>query len=393
MFTTQSKHYTFTFSLFFWNDLLPPLPFVKALHLYIHIHEVDAVTVSETPAIESIAKRLATLLEAVSDEIAQFGIGHLVHMPSHIWKQLGRYEKAARVNLRAITMAELYYDHFNISEHSSSFNSFHRNTYYCHRITFVIYASMISGQFERADQFATKLLTRCKMAISNVPFFFENASWRNKNALQFGKWDLILQSKDGGEGSHYDITRDIGEQQGYAQTMNAFARGFALASDGQCESARNVYSNEFVPRFENDTIRSIAIMYIQSAGALLEVARSSLMARIAEKCDENTDEAESWWKEAVRHSDSILYMEPPFWMLSPRCCLGQLYLDRGEYEMAEKKFESDLAYTPRNGWALRGMIDALKGRRNKNVKVIRKYEKQFEKAWKLSDTQIDRACY
>ena len=118
---------------------------------------MDALTVSETPRIRQIAKRLEGLLDPLLDEVSRFGIGHLVHMPSHIWKQVGRYEKAAKVNMRTIEMAESYYGHFNISEHSSSFNSFHRNTYFCHRITFVVYASMMNGQFERADQFA-KLL-------------------------------------------------------------------------------------------------------------------------------------------------------------------------------------------------------------------------------------------
>ena len=336
----------------------------------------------ETPKIKEIAKRLEGLLEPLSNEISRFGIGHLVHMPSHIWKQVGRYEKAAKVNIRALEMAESYYAHFNISEHSSSFNSFHRNIYFCHRITFVVYASMMNGQFERADQFATLLLEQCKVSISNIPFFYEFASWNDKTALKFGKWKSVQPRNV-----------DVGEQQGYARTMNAFSRAFALASDGECDRARSVYSDEFMPGFENDTVRSIAIMDIQSAGTLLDIARSSLMARAAEKCEDDSDQAVSWWRDAVRHSDSVVSMEPPFWPLSPRCCLGQLYLEQGEFEMAEQEFEIDLAYSPQSGWALRGMIDALKGRRNKNEKAVQKYEKRFDKAWKRADMQINRACY
>lgn len=220
------------------------------------------------------------------------------------------------------------------------------------------------------------------MALSNIPFFYESASWNDKNALKFGKWKSVEHRKGA-----------IGEQQGYGPTMKAFSSGFALASDGECERARTVYADEFVPGFENETVRSIAIMDVQSAGPLLDVARSFLKARIAEKCDDDLEGAVSWWKEAVRSYDSIIYMEPPFWPLSPRCCLGQLYLDRNEFEMAEKEFEIDLVYSPKNGWALRGMIDALRGRRNKNQKALQKYEKRFEKAWKHADVDIDRACY
>ena len=119
-----------------------------ALHLSIHVHEVDARAIQKDSDIEGIARRLQRLVEPISDEVARCGIGHLLHMPSHIWKQVGRYEEANRVNKEAIAMAEAYYAHFDISERSDSFNHFHYTTYFCHRITFVVYASMMSGQFE-----------------------------------------------------------------------------------------------------------------------------------------------------------------------------------------------------------------------------------------------------
>merc|ERR1719242_2556402 len=112
---------------------------------------------------------------------------------------------------------------------------------------------------------------------------------------------------------------------------------------------------------------------------------------MVEKCETDSkkavQDAVRWWTEAVQYQDQLVYMEPPFWSLSAHNCLGQLYLDRGQFDEAETQFAKDLAYAPKNGWALRGMIDALSGRRNKNAKVLEKYRKRFKKAWKYADTE------
>ncbi|MGH7804769.1 MAG: hypothetical protein ACREQJ_10505, partial [Candidatus Binatia bacterium] len=66
-----------------------------AIHLYIH-----AVEASSTPErAEAPADRLADLVP---------GAGHLVHMPSHIYFRVGRYQDANEANDRAATADESY---------------------------------------------------------------------------------------------------------------------------------------------------------------------------------------------------------------------------------------------------------------------------------------------
>src|ERR1700748_3141340 len=66
-----------------------------ALHLYIH-----AVEASNTPErAEATADKLEPLMPAA---------GHVVHMPSHIYFRVGRYEDAVKVNTLAAEKDEQY---------------------------------------------------------------------------------------------------------------------------------------------------------------------------------------------------------------------------------------------------------------------------------------------
>ena len=63
--------------------------YTPAIHFYIHATEI-----TERPALaEPYADRLAALAPRAS---------HLVHMPSHTYYWVGRYEDAAKVNMRAV---------------------------------------------------------------------------------------------------------------------------------------------------------------------------------------------------------------------------------------------------------------------------------------------------
>jgi tetratricopeptide (TPR) repeat protein len=64
-----------------------------AIHFYIHAQEA----LGEPRKAEPYADKLANLAPNAS---------HLVHMPSHTWYWLGRYEEAARTNLRAVEIGK-----------------------------------------------------------------------------------------------------------------------------------------------------------------------------------------------------------------------------------------------------------------------------------------------
>src|SRR5262249_18487590 len=67
-----------------------------ALHLYIHAVEGSA----EPRRAEAAADRLGPLMPAA---------GHLVHMPSHIYFRIGRYDDAVTSNIRAVDADRAYF--------------------------------------------------------------------------------------------------------------------------------------------------------------------------------------------------------------------------------------------------------------------------------------------
>ena len=360
-----------------------------ALHLYIHIFEADMNAIKSNKRIEIVADKLFSLLNPIIDDIKMYGIGHLVHMPSHIYIRVGRFEDANIVNINAHTIAEQYYDYYNISDLFENYNQFYRVLYYCHRITFVMYSSMMNGQFKKADDYSSYLFDKCGFSTKHISFFFENASWKDKNLLRFGKFKELIDNYE--KNDEWRNKYVAGGDNIYAPTQSAYTRAFAYASLKQCKKSMDIYQNEFLPGYNNQEIRDIMFVW-QDAGGILEVAKSSFLARYADKCENDIEKSATLWTTAAKQYDILAYMEPPFWPINNRACLGQLYLDNGQYEKAKIAFKQDLDQIMLNGWALKGMILSLE-KLDPNGEEIKLYQKQFDQAWQYADTQIDSACY
>ena len=97
-----------------------------ALHLYIHALEASSNAAKAEPA----ADRLADLVP---------GSGHLVHMPSHIYFRVGRYQDSALANIRAAEVDEAYIAQCNAQ-------GFYPALYYPHNIHFLWASATMQGQ-------------------------------------------------------------------------------------------------------------------------------------------------------------------------------------------------------------------------------------------------------
>ncbi|MGE3808955.1 MAG: hypothetical protein AB7K24_30190, partial [Gemmataceae bacterium] len=93
-----------------------------ANHFYIH-----AIEASPWP------ERGVAAAERLQDLVP--GSGHLVHMPSHIFIRVGRYDDAARANQRAIKADETYF------ARAPKPNFY--NLYFLHNVHFLAYAAMM----------------------------------------------------------------------------------------------------------------------------------------------------------------------------------------------------------------------------------------------------------
>jgi hypothetical protein len=113
----------------------------------------------------------------------------------------------------------------------------------------------------------------------------------------------------------------------------------------------------------------------------------------------NYDVAYEHLRESVRRCDDLDYSEPWPWMHPPRHALGALLMEQGHYEEAEDVYRADLGLTdvvPRcaqhrnNVWALHGLVECLKHRRENTETVS--LQVQLKTAMAKTDLPITSSC-
>ncbi len=145
-------------------------------HLYVHLLED-----SPTPERALIsAKRLETLVP---------GSGHLIHMASHIYCRLGRYQDAYRVNLAAIAADEKTPNGIPDSDHPSHYSL----AYHLHNWEALIRAAIALQQPDTALRHSQQLLERIPLtAYSLAPGIEELRTLPSQIRVHFQLWDRIL---------------------------------------------------------------------------------------------------------------------------------------------------------------------------------------------------------
>ena len=327
-----------------------------ATHLYIH-----AVEASPEPG------RADAAADALRDLMP--GVGHMVHMPSHIDVRRGRWREAIVANTKAMAADRAYRER-------SPEQGFYR-IYMAHNHHMRAFAAMMVGQSELA-------LVSVREMVAGMP-----AEWLEAYALvadgwvampvevlmRFGRWEEILAEPE--PAPYLPLTR----------ALRHYARGVAYAAQGKIEEARAEQA-----AFEQGRalVAEEATFGNNPARALLEVAEAVLDGEILVRAG-GVDEGLARLREAVVREDALRYDEPPDWILPVRHALGATLLAAKRAEEAEAVFRADLAKLPGNGWSLYGMGRALRlqGRDEEAVE----FEQEFRAAWSEADVQIDSPCY
>ncbi|MDZ7693373.1 MAG: hypothetical protein U5K69_20025 [Balneolaceae bacterium] len=145
-----------------------------AHHFYIHMVELPQPEL----AVPS-AEVLASLMPAA---------GHLVHMPSHIFIRVGRYEDAVRANIAAIEADEDY-----ISQCYSQ--GMYPLGYFPHNIHFLWSSASMLGNSELAIESAKKTAEKVPIGMMEQLHFLQDYHSTPMLAyVRFGKWNDILPS-------------------------------------------------------------------------------------------------------------------------------------------------------------------------------------------------------
>jgi tetratricopeptide (TPR) repeat protein len=307
-----------------------------ALHLY--IHAVDASPNPEKSDDE--ADRLRELTP---------GLGHLVHMPSHIDVRRGRWALAAVTNEKAVAADKQYRE-------GSPHQEFYR-VYMAHNHHMLSFAAMMLGQSKRS-------LGAINEMAAGIPadFVKENAALVDgftamplEVLVRFGKWDEVLAAPEPAE--YLPIARALWR----------CGRGVAYAAKGDVLKAA-AEQQEFLKA--RGQIPEEAVFGNNRGHDLMDVAEYLLAGEILYRGGK-TDQALVELRRAVAAEDKLKYAEPPDWLIPTRHALGATLLDAGMAAEAESVYREDLKRLPENGWSLYGLAKSLavQGKRNEAAVV------------------------
>jgi tetratricopeptide (TPR) repeat protein len=324
-----------------------------ANHLYIHALEASPHAERALPS----AKRLETIVP---------NVGHLVHMPAHIYIRTGDYAAAAKSNIDVERIDKTYL------RQSGTFGSTYDIIYFSHNLHFLSAAQAMAGNFAAAKQAADELEAHIRPLVGRMPESEVYLPTPIFVLVRFHRWVEIMNSSP--PGPNLAMTNALWH----------FARGSAAAAMGKIELAEAERTVLETVRGKTSPEQEFG-MYYNKARDFLDLAASILEARIAKARGESGRAIECWIR-AVQIEDGFKYNEPPEWFYPVRESLGAALLETGKPAEAEQVFREDLRRNPRNPRSLFGLIHCLKAQQKEADTTW--VEREFRAAWKNADTKL-----
>ncbi len=329
---------------------------IGAIHLYIH-----AVEQSTTPErAEPYADTLADLAPAA---------GHLVHMPAHIYMRVGRYHDATLNNILATAADNKFI------QACRSNSPIYLAGYIPHNWHFGWVTAAISGwkskAYELADGTAAALTDELLRApgMGVAQHYYSQPLYAK---VRFADWQGIL------------ATPAPADDLLYARGVWHYARGQAFIGLNQPKKAKQELAT--LAQIRNmPELKAMRFFKREGAPVLLELAETVLTGVIAADAGE-LKTAITTLKSAVVMEDALPYSEPPEWFFPVRHVLGAVQISAGEFEAAEATYQRDLEIMVENGWALRGLEQALtlQGK----TKAAEAVQNRFDAAWQNAEIDI-----
>jgi tetratricopeptide (TPR) repeat protein len=322
------------------------------------IHATDALPVAARA--EQAADRLASLAPRSP---------HLLHMPSHIFVQRGRYADAIRVNQQAVAadgaLAEdLGRQGFSVSKDWRG-----------HDGQFLWYAAIMAGQGAEALAAARASAARAAKADNEFGEFVRSRPLLT--LLRMERWDELLREAPP-EGD-----------KGVAAVLDPYARGLAHARQHHTAEAAAALARlepaaaalaQSHPSgsFVDKTFRGLALVALETLRAEVAFGKGQFDAALAHQ------------SQAASAGKYIDETEPPMLAAGTRLALGDLQLRTGMWADAERTFRSDLAEHPHSGWALRGLAQSLQGQARFAQAAAAK--DALQRAWRSADPDLRKAA-
>lgn len=281
-----------------------------AIHFYIHATEIAGV-----PGLaERYADRLASLAPKAS---------HLVHMPSHTYYWVGRYQDAANANMRAVELGIENARALGLPMPDGVWGL----PYHAHNVTYGLGGALEAGDAKTALALGRPLVTRAAKQDDSPPFLQVIASNGYFAMAQFADPSEVLALPE--------------PKLPTLATAWHYARGEAFAKRGDSAAVRGeaaaIHTSTKKPDGEDGS---------RQAQQLALIARSVLAGRAAMLDHRPTDAAVAFEQAAeVQEGEEFSVLsDPPGWYYPVRRDLAEALLAAGNLEGARKEAQGALAY-------------------------------------------------
>jgi hypothetical protein len=292
--------------------------YTPAIHFYIHATEAD-----EVPALaEPYADRLAALAPKAS---------HLVHMPSHTYYWVGRYEDAAKANMRAVEIGIDNAKRLGLGPPDGVWGL----PYHSHNVTFGLGGALEAGDADIALRLGKPLVERAQTRTDAGPYTQMIAANGYYAMAKFATPAEVLALPE--------------PKLPFLTAAWHYARGEAFARQGNPEGARG----------EAAAIRGIAGKLSEDDGSLQAqnityIARNVLVGRAAMLERRPADAAVAFAQAAEMEESDIFQSvaDPPAWYYPVRRDVAEALAAQNDFNGARREAQAALKYRPRDPGAL-----------------------------------------
>lgn len=294
----------------------------QATHLYIHLMEDSADPHKGEAAADNLRGN------------APGGIGHLIHMPAHIYYRIGRYADSMRANVIAARADEEYLARIGD-------DGLYRFGYYPHNVHFLLTSAQMVGDMKTVSSETERLKRILDVEVAKALPWVQAVHAAPAFALaQYASPEAILA-----------LTAEPSELA-YVEAMRHYSRAIAYAE----QRDRTAFAAEIAAMDRLREGPQVAAMVeagfpapdvIQLAMLVAKGREAHWAGRYAEAIDH--------FEAAEAIEKTIPYTEPPYWYYPVAQSRGAALYSAGRYSEARTAFQKALNEAPNNGWALYGL--------------------------------------
>ena len=323
------------------------------LHYYIHLVEA-----SRTP---HRALASANLLKDVNP-----GIGHMVHMSSHMYQRNGLYVDGVSINEVANAVnneVDMRIPELNMGQNRST-----------HIFAVQSFCAMTAGMYKNGMPIYERARTRQVELSADLQHDTYGQFVYMMPVLahvRLGRWQEILASA-----APDSVWK-------YATVLDQFGRGLANVRQQKLAAARE--NLQVIKASLDDSLLAVRHMPFNSPAQSCRIAAAILEGEILFQ-EGSRKEALAMFNSAIDEEDRLVYREPHDWVIPARQFLGKYQMEMNNLSDAEATYREDLIDNPGNGWSLTGLSECLKRQgRNKDSKV---FAAQARKAFESADVTV-----